>query len=104
MIKKSVFGGYDMSAATIEEIFVDEPAEDENDISSVELEEMKELEKRLFEGEPKHGKFAHAYKRDIDNLLISQLRAEGKSYREIAARFGCSPSTIRNRNKKLNGG
>lgn len=104
MIKKNVFVGYDMSEATVKDIFVDEPAEDENDMSSVELEEMKELEKRLFEGEPKHGKFAHAYKGDIDNLVIDQLRAEGKSYREIAARFGCSPSTIRNRYKKLNGG
>lgn len=59
------------------------------------------LDKEHFESKPKHGKFAHAYSHNIDNVLIIKLREEGKTLREIARQFSCSPSTIRNRLKKM---
>lgn len=103
MIKKNVFGGYDMSKVTVEEIFVDEPTEDEIDMDAVDHAMLKELEKKQFERIAKQGKFARAYKANIDNIVISNMRDEGKSYREIAKHFDCSPSTIRNRLNKLLG-
>lgn len=67
------------------------------DLYEAEMEKI--LEERAFGRMPKHGKFAHAYKHDIVNGVIIQLRGEGKTLREIAERFECSPSTIRNRLK-----
>lgn len=83
-------------------VFVDEPAEDEvDDADYLYIFEIDRLEKKQFESVPGQGKSAHAYKQDIDNCIINKLREDGKTYREIAAHFGCSPSTIRNRYKKL---
>lgn len=64
---------------------------------------MSELERKKFRETPKHGIYAHAYKKQLDNVKIMTLRDQGKSLREIAVALGCSPSTIRNRLKKLLG-
>ena len=61
----------------------------------------KQLEKECFENKPKHGKFASAYSHDIDNIKIIQLRENNCTLREIAKHFNCSPSTIRNRLRKM---
>lgn len=62
-----------------------------------EEEMLKSLEKKAFESKPKHGKFAPAYDPNIDNIRIVQMREVGKSLREIAEQFNCSPSTVHNR-------
>lgn len=67
---------------------------------SNDLENIKRIEK-AFSSIPKHGIQAHAYKKDLNNLRIINLREQGKSYREIANQLGCSPNTVRNRLKKM---
>ena len=91
---------YDDDDYDADDIFGDES--DEYDIGD-DYEELmyKEMDKWYFEGKPRHGKFAHAYAHNIDNVRIIQMREKGKSLREIAAQFDCSPSTIRNRLKKM---
>ncbi len=59
------------------------------------------LEQETFENQRLHGKQAHAYKHEYDNVKIMLLREDGKTYREIAKIIGCSPSTVRNRLRKL---
>lgn len=61
----------------------------------------KQLEKESFENKPGHGKFAPAYSHDIDNIRIIQMRESACTLREIAKEFSCSPSTIRNRLRKM---
>lgn len=63
--------------------------------------EYREWERKCFERQKGYGKNAHAYDQGIDNVVIMQQREEGKTLREIAELFGCSPSTIRNRLIKL---
>ena len=75
--------------------------EDEWESEDVEYRMMLELERMCFEERKRCGKNAHAYDFNIDNIAIIQLREEGKTLREIAELFGCSPSTIRNRLKIL---
>lgn len=64
-------------------------------------EKEREEEARAFESIPKHGVHAHAYNKKLDNLKIKRLRKKGYTYREIAKQLKCSPSTVRNRLKKL---
>ena len=60
------------------------------------------MEHERFENKPGFGKYAPAYKHELDNVEMQQLRENGSSYRQIAKRHGCSPSTVRNRIRKLN--
>lgn len=64
----------------------------------------KELERKAFEDIPKHGVHAHAYKKGLDNQKMRKLREKGYTYRQIAEQLKCSPSTVRNRLKKLGEG
>jgi len=64
-----------------------------------EIERAREL--RAFDEVPKHGFHAHAYNRKLDNLKMRKLRNKGYTYRQIAKQIGCSPSTVRNRLKKM---
>lgn len=66
-------------------------------------EKEREEEARAFESIPKHGVHAHAYNKKLDNLKIKRLRKKGYTYREIAKQLGCSPNTVRNRLKKMEG-
>lgn len=63
----------------------------------------REEEKRAFESIPKHGVHAHAFKKGLDNLKMKELRKKNYTYREIAKQLGCSPNTVRNRLKKMEG-
>lgn len=76
---------------------------EENDYDDDHFEEERDryLEQQTFSSVPKHGFHAHAYKKKLDNLMMMKLREEGKTYRAIAKQLGCSPSTVRNRIKKI---
>lgn len=65
------------------------------------LEMIQDIVRKTFENQPNHGKSAHAYSHNIDNFQIIQMWNSGKSFREIANHFNCSPSTIRNRLVKM---
>lgn len=64
-------------------------------------EEEREEERLAFGLTPKHGIYANAYKKGLDNYTMKRLRKKGYTYRQIAGKLGCSPSTVRNRLKKL---
>lgn len=61
----------------------------------------REEERWDFEKVPKHGVHAHAYKKSLDNVRMKRLRERGCTYRQIGKQLGCSPSTVRNRLKKM---
>lgn len=67
------------------------------------LEEYKNnyIEKKTFDSVPKCGYHASAYRDDLDNQEIINLRVKGYSLRKIANILGCSPSTVRNRLNKM---
>ena len=79
----------------------DEYEESEYDDDDFSEERDRYLEQQTFSSVPKHGIHAHAYKKGLDNLEMMKLRGERKTYREIAKQLGCSPSTVRNRMKKM---
>lgn len=88
----------------LKEIFGDGYGDDpeiEWETEEMQYRELLELERMCFKERRGCGMDAHAYNRDIDNIVIMQLREEGKTLREIAELFDCSPSTIRNRLKIL---
>lgn len=88
----------------LKEIFGDGCRDDpemEWETEDMQYRELLELERMCFEERKGYGKNAHAYDSDIDNIAIIQLRDEGRTLREIAELFDCSPSTIRNRLKVL---
>lgn len=79
--------------------------DDDDDFDPFEdVEREREEEKWAFESVPKHGVYAHAYKKELDNHKIRELRKKGYTYRQIAEQLKCSPSTVRNRLKKLGEG
>lgn len=103
-----MYGAYDENQRKqLEEIFGEEYCEknladwDNSQAEYYDELEHREWERKCFEGRKGYGKDAHAYDHDIDNVVIMQLREDGKTLREIAELFGCSPSTIRNRLKIL---
>ena len=49
----------------------------------------------------KKGKHTHAYREDLLNSEIIQLRENGFTLERIAHQLNCSPSTVRNRINKL---
>lgn len=63
------------------------------------------LEKRIEEDLKKkrsvfeHGDHAPAFRRDLSNIEMLQLRLKGYSYRRIGEVLGCSPNTVKNRLK-----
>ena len=59
--------------------------------------ELKELERVNF----KKGKHTHAYREDLLNSEIIQMRNRGLTLEKIAGQLGCSVSTVRNRLNKL---
>lgn len=61
----------------------------------------KHIEEHYFTEIKGCGYFAPAYKKSLDNQKMIKLRREGNSLRKIAEILGCSPSTVRNRLKKL---
>lgn len=75
--------------------------DEEDDYDPFQEEENRWFESRAFDFVPKHGFHAHAYKKQLNNLKMIRLREKGKSYREIAKQLNCSPSTVRNRLKKM---
>lgn len=56
-----------------------------------------ELEKQVPATVPECEKRGNAYRPDLDNAKIKELRDRGYSLRKIANALGASPSTIRNR-------
>lgn len=78
-------------------------SEDDGVCSFEDQEREREEERWVFENIPKHGVHAHAYKKKLDNLKMKELREKGCTYREIAVQLGCSPSTVRNRLRKMGG-
>lgn len=103
-----MYGAYDENQRKqLKEIFGEEYCEknftewDDSQAEYCEDLEYREWERKCYKKRKGYGKDAHAYKADIDNVVIMQQREEGKTLREIAELFGCSPSTIRNRLIKL---
>lgn len=93
--EKMGFGAVDTDDSVYDADDYFDPFEDE--------EEEREEERWTFEAIPKHGVHAHAYKKELDNLKIKKLKKNGYTFREIAVQLGCSPSTVRNRLKKMGG-
>lgn len=56
---------------------------------------------KAFKSTPKHGVYAHAYNKKLDNWKIKKMREKRYTLRAIAKQLGCSPNTIRNRLKKM---
>lgn len=103
-----MYGAYDENQRKqMEEFFGEEYCEknfadwDNSQAEYYEDLEYREWERKCFEGQKGYGKDAHAYRDDIDNVLIMQMRDDGTSLEKIAERFECSKSTIRNRLIKL---
>lgn len=96
--------GYDINSPFYEGDGGDDPLADDgddDDYDQYEDDELKAIEKIAFGEIPKHGIHAHAYKKELDNIRIKKLWEKGNTYRQIAKQLKCSPSTVRNRLKKL---
>lgn len=92
----------DFEAASVADDMDDSIYDEDDDFDPFYDEETEREEERwAFENVPKHGIHAHAYKKELDNLRMKKLREKGYSYRKIGKHLGCSPSTVRNRLKKL---
>lgn len=98
------YSGYysDNDADNLDDCSYDDsdPFYDDSDPFYDEMMERKE-EKAIFSAIPKHGVYAHAYRKDLDNLKIKKLWEKNYSYRAIGKQLGCSPNTVRNRLSKL---
>ena len=86
-----------------EDVNMDDFLYDENEDFDPFGDEAQEREEERwgFEKVPKHGVHAHAYKKNLDNVRMKRLRERGYTYRQIGKQLGCSPSTVRNRLKKM---
>lgn len=58
-----------------------------------------EIERHIFKSIPGHGYNAPAFRKDLDNMKMIELRRKGWSLRKIAEKLNCSPNTVRNRLK-----
>lgn len=88
---------YDPYAVTYEDL----DSIDDECIDEYYKKHLMEIENQRFNSIPLHGKQANAYRHDIDNLKIKELRDKRYSLQKIADLYSCSRSTIRNRLKQL---
>lgn len=93
-----------------DDLFVDAVEQDESIEDDLEYDNLLDkfikereakIENQRFNSVPGHGKQANAYRHDLDNLKIKEMREKGYSLQKIADMFTCSRSTIRNRLKQL---
>lgn len=56
-----------------------------------------ELKKQVSAAAPECKKRGNAYRPDLDNAKIKELRAKGYSFHKIGEELGASPNTIRSR-------
>lgn len=85
--------------------------EDDSDVSESSIDDNSEgldllgedLIAKVFEVNEKYEVHAHAYNERLSNLKMKELREKGLTYREIGKQLNCSPSTVRNRLKTMEG-